>query len=92
MTHSGVDIKKGVNVQSVEKGDDGIVVTLDNGEVLPPADCLLWAIGRAPNTEGLGCKEIKLTLGKHGHIVVDEFQNTNLGGVYALGDVCGKVG
>jgi len=90
VTHSGVDIKKGVNVKSVEKSNDGIVVTLDNGEVLPPADCLLWAIGRAPNTEGLGCEEINLSLGKHGHIVVDEFQNTNLGGVYALGDVCGK--
>eukprot|EP00090_Calanus_glacialis_P000776 TRINITY_DN10542_c0_g1_i2.p2 TRINITY_DN10542_c0_g1~~TRINITY_DN10542_c0_g1_i2.p2 ORF type:complete len:374 (-),score=126.99 TRINITY_DN10542_c0_g1_i2:621-1742(-) len=91
VVHSGVDIKKGVTVASVEKTADGIVVTLDSGEVLPPVDVLLWAVGRAPNTEGLGCKEINMSMGKHGHIQVDDFQNTNLGGVYALGDVCGKV-
>ena len=86
-----MDIKKGVVVASVEKSADGIVVTLDSGEVLPPVDCLLWAVGRSPNTEGLGCDEINMSLGKYGHIVVDDFQNTNLPGVYALGDVCGKV-
>jgi len=90
VTHGGVNIKKGVTVKSVEKSSEGIVVTLNNDEVLPPADCLLWAIGRAPNTDGLGCDEIDLDLGKHGHIVVDEYQNTNITGVYALGDVCGK--
>jgi glutathione reductase (NADPH) len=91
VVHSGVDIKRGVQVATVKKTSEGIVVTLDNGEVLPPVDVLLWAVGRSPNTEGLGCDEINMSLSNQGHIMVDDFQNTNLSGVYALGDVAGKV-
>lgn len=85
-----MNIKKGVNVVDVKRSSDGLVATLDNGEVLPPVDTLLWAIGRTPNTDNLGCTEINMTLNKRGHIVVDEYQNTNIEGVYALGDVCGR--
>eukprot|EP00092_Neocalanus_flemingeri_P006776 GFUD01007318.1.p1 GENE.GFUD01007318.1~~GFUD01007318.1.p1 ORF type:complete len:461 (+),score=153.13 GFUD01007318.1:107-1489(+) len=88
--HSGVNIKRGVEVASVKKTSEGVVVTLNTGEVLPPADVLLWAVGRSPSTEGLGCDEINMSLDKQGHVVVDDFQNTNIEGVYALGDVAGK--
>jgi len=90
VVHSGVDIKRGVQVATVKKTSEGVVVALNNGEVLPPADVLLWAVGRSPNTEGLGCKEINMSLDTQGNIVVDDFQNTNIAGVYALGDVAGK--
>ena len=86
-----MDIKRGVQVATVKKTSEGVVVALNNGEVLPPADVLLWAVGRSPNTEGLGCKEINMSLDTQGNIVVDDFQNTNIAGVYALGDVAGKV-
>jgi glutathione reductase (NADPH) len=51
---------------------------------------VLWAIGRAPEIEELGLEipGIKQTLS--GHIIVDEFQNTNIEGIYALGDVTGQ--
>ena len=52
------------------------------------ADKVLQAIGRPPNTEGMGLENTKVELDKRsGHIVVDEFSNTAQSGVYALGDV-----
>jgi len=90
VVQSGVNLKREVQVSSVKKSEEGVEVTLDSGEVLPPADVLLWAVGRSPNTDELGCEEMNLSLDKRGHIVVDEFQNTSISGVYALGDVAGK--
>ncbi|KIW99818.1 glutathione-disulfide reductase [Rhinocladiella mackenziei CBS 650.93] len=52
---------------------------------------LLWAIGRTPETRGLGLENIPIQLDKTGHIAVDKFQNTSVNGVYALGDVTGQV-
>jgi glutathione reductase (NADPH) len=51
---------------------------------------LLWAIGRAPEVQDLDLKGIDMKLGEKGHIVVDEFQNTSVPGVYAIGDVTGQ--
>ena len=77
-------------MSKVAKNDQGIVVSLDSGEDLAPADVLLWAVGRAPNTAELGAREVGLELDGAGHILADPFQNTNIQGVYALGDVAGK--
>ena len=77
-------------MSKVAKNDQGIVVSLNNGEDLAPADVLLWAVGRTPNTAELGAKEVGLELDSAGHIIADPFQNTNVQGVYALGDVAGK--
>lgn len=55
-------------------------------------DCVLWAVGRAPNTKPLNLPAVPgvKTSSKTGHIVADEFQNTGVKGIYALGDVYGK--
>ena len=54
-------------------------------------DCLLWAIGRSPETEDLGLEKAGVNTGPKGHISVDEYQNTNIDNIYALGDVTGQV-
>ncbi|KAI9849576.1 MAG: Glutathione reductase [Thelocarpon superellum] len=54
-------------------------------------DCLLWAIGRAPEVEDLGLEKIGVKQNKKGQVIVDDYQNTNIDDVYALGDVCGRV-
>lgn len=54
------------------------------------ADCLLWAIGRTPNTADLGLEAAGIETDSRGHIKVDEFQNTTASNVYSLGDVTGK--
>ena len=83
-------IKRNVQVSKVEKQGDDVLVTLNNGETLPGADVLLWAVGRYPNTTDLGCGAAGVAMDNLGHILVDDFQNTNVPGVYALGDVAGK--
>jgi len=52
-------------------------------------DCVLWAVGRLPNTKVLNLDAAGVTTDKRGHIVVDDYQNTAVDGIYALGDVCG---
>lgn len=52
-------------------------------------DCVLWAVGRLPNTKILNLDAAGVTTDKKGHIIVDEYQNTAVDGIYALGDVCG---
>ncbi|XP_064366363.1 glutathione reductase, mitochondrial isoform X2 [Dromaius novaehollandiae] len=58
--------------------------------VIQDVDCLLWALGRVPNTDGLCLDQVGIEVDAKGHIVVDEFQNTTRKGIYAIGDVCGK--
>jgi glutathione reductase (NADPH) len=53
-------------------------------------DCLIWAIGRDPNTAQLGLEKTAVTVKGHGFIDVDEYQNTEQQGIYAVGDVTGQ--
>ena len=64
-------------------------LTLESGETLK-VDTLIWAIGRHANTEGLGLEELGVKLDKKGNVIVDEFQETGVPGITALGDVAGK--
>lgn len=53
-------------------------------------DCLLWAIGRHANVVGLDVQKAGVALDPCSYIVTDPFQNTNVAGVYAIGDVTGR--
>lgn len=64
----------------------GFAMTLSNGDVLD-ADCLLIATGRIPNSDTVGAIGGGLALHSDGRIVVDEYQKTNVDGIWALGDV-----
>ena len=52
---------------------------------------LLWAVGRAPATEGLGLDRAGVHTDEDGFIPVDEWQDTNVAGIHAIGDVTGRV-
>lgn len=54
-------------------------------------DCLLWAIGRNPEVEDLGLDKAGVKQNERGQIIADDYQNTNIDGIYSLGDVCGKI-
>ncbi len=71
---------------------DGAKRTLiaTDGREFPGFDCVLWAIGRGPNTAGLGLSDIGVALDSHGYVVTDEFQTTNVASVHAIGDVTGR--
>ena len=77
--------------ESVIKNDDGsLTLKLQNGEQLV-IDCLVWAIGRAPATSALNLEAAGVATDERGYIPSDKFENTNVPGIYALGDVTGKV-
>jgi glutathione reductase (NADPH) len=91
LEHSGVRVLHGVSVIGVERGTgEERIATLSDGRTLPPVDALFWAIGRQANTVDLGLDTISAKLDMDGHVVVDEFQNTSVAGVYAIGDVTGR--
>jgi len=74
----------------VDKGDRA-VVTLEtaNGEVHIDADKVLVAVGRRPNSEGLGLEAVGVKV-ERGFVSVDRRMQTNVPGIYAIGDVAGQ--
>ncbi|EPS98598.1 hypothetical protein FOMPIDRAFT_1037476 [Fomitopsis schrenkii] len=90
MEHTGINFHKGSQIKKVE-GQKGQTLTLhsDKGEKVE-VDCLLWAIGRHSNTEGLGLEKIGVELDEKGNVPVNAYQETKVPGIYALGDVSGK--
>jgi glutathione reductase (NADPH) len=55
-----------------------------------PFDEIVMAIGRKPAVESLGLSSAGIAQDSHGHIPVDDYQNSNRQGIYAIGDVCGR--
>ncbi|XP_029457467.1 glutathione reductase, mitochondrial isoform X2 [Rhinatrema bivittatum] len=98
LMNAGVEVWKYSKVKSVTKTAAGLelsVICSPPGRkpafsTIQDVDCLLWAIGRDPNTDGLNLGNLGIQLDEKGHIVVDEFQNTSQKGIYAIGDVCGR--
>jgi len=87
----GIDIRTDTTVEKVlEYRDDGIKVELSSGDVLE-ADKLLVSIGRRFNSGGLGLEELGIELDERGRILVNEKMETNVGGIYAIGDVVGGI-
>lgn len=72
------------------KGKDRLIkLVLQDGSELEVNE-LLWAVGRAPEVEGLHLDIPGVKCSPSGHIKVDEYQNTSVEGIYALGDVTGQ--
>jgi glutathione reductase (NADPH) len=61
-----------------------------DGREFPGYDCVLWAIGRSADVAGLELRAAGVALGTDGFVATDAFQNTNIEGVYAIGDVTGR--
>jgi len=91
MDKNGIDVDTGVIPASVEQTDDGIVLLADDGRSFGPVDCLVWAIGRSPNTETLAAATAGVEQDKCGFIPTDDLQQTNVENISALGDVTGRV-
>ncbi|MCC8373652.1 MULTISPECIES: glutathione-disulfide reductase [Photorhabdus] len=77
--------------KSVSKNTDGsLTLQLQNGKE-QTVDTLIWAIGREPATDNLNLSVAGVELNEKGYIKVDEYQNTNVKGIYAVGDNTGAV-
>jgi dihydrolipoamide dehydrogenase len=85
----GVQVTCNVRVQSATRTGDGLQVVLSSskGETQVTVDSLLWAC-RTPSTEGLGLEQAGVRLNE-GAVVVNDRMQTNVPGVYAVGDITG---
>ena len=81
----GIDFKTGVRFSGVEQHENGVVVSLESGEKLE-AELMLVAVGRGPNTAGLGYEEQGINMDR-GFVLTNERLQTNIPGVYAAGDI-----
>jgi len=92
----GVKLHKRSELTKVEKDSNGkLSLTYQDGEGkesgVSEVDHLIWAVGRVPETNGIGLEEVGVKLSDKGHIVVDEYQNSSVDNIHALGDVSGEV-
>jgi len=87
----GIRVVTGAKVQEARVGADRVTLKLQKGEVVEElsAEVVLVAVGRAPNTGGIGLQEAGVTLGQGGFIEVDAKLRTAIPTVYAIGDCIG---
>ncbi|HNP27226.1 MAG TPA: FAD-dependent oxidoreductase, partial [Nitrosomonas sp.] len=86
----GLAIHTGIKIKSIKANKKGVTVNYqdaDGNTQKLEVDKLIVAVGRTPNTSGLGADENDLSLDERGFIEVDEYCRTNLTDVFAVGDV-----
>ncbi|MGB8633699.1 MAG: glutathione-disulfide reductase [Rhodanobacteraceae bacterium] len=90
MSSHGIGMHTRCNVSGVQRSDKGLQLGCDDG-LMGPYDTVLWAVGRLPNSAGLGLEEQGVELDARGHVLVDSCQNTSVAGIHAIGDVTSRV-
>ena len=89
MGDDGVQLHGYSTVSRIDKGADGLTVRFEHDRAPITVDCVVFAIGRAPNTVGIGLEGAGIDLDEFGRVVVNAEDQTSADGVYALGDVVG---
>ena len=89
LQRQGLKFHLGTYVESAEKTESGVKLTVAKGDkkLELEAEKLLVAVGRKPNTGGLGTAEAGVELDEHGCIKIDAEWQTSVSGIYAIGDV-----
>ncbi len=90
MESRGVAVITGQTVTAVEKRAGAYAAILSDGAAIA-ADQVMFAIGRKPNTAGLGLAEAGVALTPEGAIAVDEYSRTSVAHIYAVGDVTNRI-
>ncbi|WBX82674.1 glutathione-disulfide reductase [Sphingosinicella microcystinivorans] len=90
-TAKGIDFRFNAPFRKVEKQADGSLLIHAGKDDPIEVDLLVYAIGRPPNSAGLGLEAIGVDLAENGAIKVDADSRTNIGNIYAVGDVTDRV-
>lgn len=88
IARTGVDLRFEVNVESIARGANGLVLALTDGSTIE-ADTVLYATGRKANIDGLGLENVKVEVNEFGNVVADGEYRTAEPSIFALGDVTG---
>ena len=87
----GIDFKFHTTIDAIEKREDGSLHVRMTGCDDIETDQVLFAVGRRPNVEDLGCDAAGVEIGESGQIKVDEDNRTNIPSIFAVGDVTDRV-
>jgi glutathione reductase (NADPH) len=87
----GIDFKFHATIDAIEKREDGTLHVRMTGCDDVETDQVLFAVGRRPNVEGLGCEAAGVEVGEEGQIKVDADNRTNVPSIFAVGDVTDRI-
>lgn len=92
MEKEGINLRLNAECINAKKHDRGVEVEVDctHGDPSVIGTHLLWAVGRVPNTDDLGLEKAQIETNERGYIQVDDQLETNVPGVWAIGDCNGK--
>ena len=90
MQARGIAIHTGTDVLRLDRTTTGITAKATDGTA-KEFDLVLYATGRTPNTAGMGLEALGVALGRRGQIIVDEYSQTAVPSIYAVGDVTDRV-
>ncbi len=90
MGKSGLRIVTERNLRRIDKRGEELFVITDHDEIIE-ADAVMLAIGRVPNTDGMGLEKAGVALGKKGEVKVDDYSQTNVPHIHAIGDVTDRL-
>lgn len=92
LINDGITVRESISpsLLTQDENTQQITVTTQTGDQLGGYDCLIWAIGRAPNTSSLNLEATDVISSVQGYIQTDKYQNTNIEGIYAIGDITGQ--
>jgi glutathione reductase (NADPH) len=91
LAQDGIDLLANSTPKSVTKQSDGsLLLNFENGNSVE-TDCVIWAIGRTPSTNNINIEAAGVERDAKGYIPVNEHHETNVKGIYALGDIIGKI-
>ncbi len=90
MQAAGIEIRCNAEVARLDRVGGGILVT-DISGAQTEVDLVLYATGRRPNVQGLGLQDLGVAFGQQGEVIVDEWSQTAVPSIYAVGDVTNRV-
>jgi len=90
MRKKGIDIRVATTIKRTEKSGGALRLTLSDGATLE-TDSVMYAIGRKPNTAGIGLDEVGVICGADGAVMVNEYSQSRIESVYAIGDCTNRL-
>jgi glutathione reductase (NADPH) len=87
MQARGIRVLHRTQIKVARGRPDAVTLQAADGGEYGVYDAVLWAVGRLPNSSGIGLENLGVACDGEGHVLVDAFQNTSLPGIYAVGDV-----
>ena len=91
MQLDGIVLHPRTDVVALEGGPGAVTVKTRDGEQREPYDAVFWAIGREPRSASLRLDLAGVAVDERGYITTDRYQKTNADGVFAIGDVTGRL-